>query len=307
MDLSDTQVLPEAPAPAVVPATATAAEQCDQCGAPAERNQRYCVFCGAKRRHVDDPAARYLATGTSRTRTSGGRRPVRAAGSRWSSLGVALAIAVIPVAVGLGVLVGRASTGNDAKLIAALRAQKPEIINTGGGGGGATTTATSQPVVLSSTFPLQRGYSVELQTLPSGTTQSTVNSDEAAAKSKGATGVGLISQQDFTVKPSPAAGAYVIYSGAFTSKSKAEQALAKLKKRFPKAAVIQVQSVSASVAGGGQVLTKTSYGTANQITGLKVTKSQLNTGKQVVTHIQQTEGKSYVNAQRGLPSQISIP
>lgn len=284
-----------------------AAEQCDQCGAPAERNQRYCVFCGAKRRHVNDPAGRYLATGSSRARISVGRRQPRR-DSRWSSLAVALAIAVIPVAVGVGVLIGRASTGGDAKLIAALRAQKPEIINTGGGATGASATPTSQPVALSSDFPLQRGYSVELQTLPgNGTSQSTVNSDEAAARAKGATGVGLISQQDFNVKPRPPAGAYVIYSGAFTSKQKAEQALAKLKKHFPAATVIQVQSLAAGVAGGGQVLTRTSYGTANQIAGFHVTKTQLSSGKQVVQHIQKTEGKNYVNAQRGLPSQISIP
>ena len=44
---------------------------------------------------------------------------------------MALALAMVPVAVGLGVLVGRASTSGDSKLIAALRAQKPEVITTG--------------------------------------------------------------------------------------------------------------------------------------------------------------------------------
>ena len=306
MSVSETKVVPE---PSEAPTPAPASEQCNQCGAPAERNQRYCVFCGATRRHVEDPAARHLATGTSRSRTVVARRSGQPAGSRFSSLTLALVIAVIPLAVGLGVLVGRASVGGDGKLIAALRAQKPEIINTGGGSGAVDTAATSPPVALSSSFPLQQGYSVELRTLPSsGTNQTTVNSAEAAARAKGATGVGLITQQDFSVKPAPPSGAFVIYSGAYTSRSKAEQALAKLKEHFPGASVIQVKSLSAGAASGaGKVLSKTSYGTANQITGFHTTKAQLNSGQQVVKHIQQTEGKSYVNAQRGLPSQISIP
>jgi len=301
MTVSETEVLPKTPASAV------AGEQCNQCGAPAENGQRYCVVCGAKRRHVDDPAASYLATRTSRSRAAVSRRAARPPGSRGSSLALALVIAVIPLAVGLGVLVGRASMGGDGRLIAALRAEKPEIINTGGGSGSTTAASRTQPVALSSNFPLAQGYAVELRTLPgSGTDQATVNSAEAAARAKGATGVGLISQQSFSVTPRPPSGAYVIYSGAFTARSAAEKALAKLRKRFPTAIVIRVGSLGA-VSGAGQVLSKTSYGSATQIAGLHVTKTQLSSGKQVVQHIQQTEGKSYVNAQRGLPSQISIP
>lgn len=308
------QVPPEAADTATMPTTATSTsppastfEQCDQCGAPVEQNQRYCVVCGGRRRHVHDPAARYLATSTSRSRTSTERRQARS-GPRSSGLAVALVVAVIPLAVGLGVLVGRASNGGDAKLIAALKAQKPEIINTGGSSSGVSTD-TAQTTPLSSSFPLQQGYSVELQTLPaSGTDQSTVSAAEAAARAKGAQSVGLITPQGFSVKPSPPSGDYVIYSGAFTTRASAEKALSRLNKHFHSALVIQVKSATATGAtAGGKVLSKTSYGTATQITGFHATKSQLNAGKQVVTHIQQTEGKSYVQAQQGLPSQISIP
>jgi hypothetical protein len=190
-------------------------EQCDHCAAPVERAQRYCVGCGTHRRHVHDPAARYLATITARTRaTSTANRPPAAANRRSHGLGVAIAFVLIPLAVGVGVLVGRASTSGDAKLIAALRAQRPEIITTGASP--AATPVASAPV----------------KSKPSRRTRA---------------------------------------------------------------------------AGGGKALSTTAFGTAHQVVGSKPTASQLATGARVVQHIQQTQGKSYVGSQRGLPDQISVP
>ena len=160
---------------------------------------------------------------------------------------------------------------------------------------------------LSSTFPLQSGWTIELQALPAAS-QSSVSAAEAAARAKGAPGVGLIATHDFRLTPAPSSG-YVIYSGAYHTKAAAQQALAKLGHRFASAQVIQVRSISAgaSATGGGRVLATSVYGTAHQIAGSRPTSSQLAAGSHVVQHIQQTQGKSYVNAQRGLPDQISIP
>src|SRR5437763_8068520 len=93
-------------------------EQCDQCGAAVDGAQRYCVACGAHRRHVRDPAARYLAT---RPRSSSGARPPASPRQGTSSLLTAVIVAAVPLAIGLGVLVGRSSNNNDGKLLAALR------------------------------------------------------------------------------------------------------------------------------------------------------------------------------------------
>jgi hypothetical protein len=284
-------------------------EQCEHCGAPVDQAQRYCVSCGAHRRHVHDPAARYLTAVSASARA--GHRAAGAVGRGRRPLGLAMALllAVVPLAVGLGVLVGRASTSGDQQLIAALRSQKPEIITAGGGVAGSSTTPVSTSA-LTSDFPLQSGYAVELSTLPaSGTDQASVTSAERAARAKGASHVGLITQHDFHVTPSPPPGAYVIYSGAYGSKALADQALAKLGHRFPGAKVIRVQAsgTSGSPAGGGKVLTQSVYGTAHQIAGSTPNAAQLATGRQLVQQIQQTQGKSYVNAQRGLPDQISIP
>jgi len=59
---------------------ANAYETCEQCAAPVESAQRYCVNCGTRRRHVDDPAARFMSAATKPA-------PVRAA--RRASAGAA--------------------------------------------------------------------------------------------------------------------------------------------------------------------------------------------------------------------------
>lgn len=282
-------------------------DQCEGCGAAVDHAQRYCVVCGTHRRNVRDPAARYHATRGGRSRSAPGE-PAKSKGSRPSNLLTALILALIPLAIGLGVLVGRASNNGDAKLLAALETQRGQAAASGSAATGPSAQTSSS--TLASTFKLQSGYAVELQTLPaSGTTGSSVLSAESSARAKGAADVGLILQSDDKVTPAPPAGSYVIYSGSFKTSALASQALSKLKGRFPHAVVIHVQSSSsvASGAGPGKVLARTKYGTANQIAGTKITQTQLNQGAAVVKSIQKKIGKSYVNSQKNLPSQISVP
>jgi hypothetical protein len=285
-------------------------ETCEHCDAPVEAAQRYCVVCGTRRRHVHDPAARFISRATAHSRAAArpGASPARTR-RRNPGLGTALALAVIPVAVAVGVVLGRGSVNTDAKLLAALRAQKPEVVTVGGGAGNAAAASTTQQVqTLTSDFPLQSGYSVELSTLPGSSHLAAVNAAEKAAKAKGATDVGLVTQNDYKITPKPKAGTDVIYAGAYTTKPEAERALAKLKAKFPHAQVIALSSASASsTAGAGKVLAKTQYGTATQATGFKATKASLAQGAQVVNKVAKTLGKSYVGAQTGLPSQVSVP
>ncbi len=287
-------------------------EHCEQCDAPVDHAQRYCVVCGTHRRHVHDPAARYLSTVARRSR-SAGPRPASARRGTSPRLATALALAVIPIAVGLGVLVGRASTSGDAKLIAALKAQKPEVITTTVGGAAATAgpaaaaRTASTVSALTSSFPLRSGYAVELQTLPLRTGESAVTKAQQADAAKGAPHPGLIMQRDYRVTPTPAAGDYVIYSGAYKTKAAAQRALATLRKKFAEAKVIEVQPVGASATPTTKVLAKTQYGSAHQVAGYQPSQGQVAAGGQVVQKIQQAAGKSYVDQQRGLPDAISVP
>jgi len=287
-------------------------EHCEQCDAPVDHAQRYCVVCGTRRRHVHDPAARYMSKVAGRNRAAPGQRPATKRSRTSSGLGVAALLAMVPLAVGLGVLVGRASTNGDAKLIAALRAQKPQVITTSVAGAAPATSsapaASATTVVnLTSTFPLQSGYSVQLQTLPAHTSQAAVTTAEHAAAAKGAAHPGLIVQRDFRVTPSPPAGDYVIYAGAYHSKAEAEHALSALHKKFPAAKVIQVQAAGTSAAPTTKVLAKTQYGSAHQVAGYQPSQQQVAVGGQIVQKIQQAAGKGYVNSQRGLPDAISVP
>jgi hypothetical protein len=138
---------------------------------------------------------------------------------------MALLIATLPVAISIGVLVGRSSTSGDSQLVSALRSQRPQIITTAGAGAGSVSAA---PV------------------------------------------------------------------GAAAAATRAR--------------AIRAQAVGPSAAaGGGRVLARSVYGAAHQIAGSHASTADLSSGRRVVQRIQQTQGKSYVNAQRGLPDQISVP
>ena len=288
-------------------------ETCEYCDAPVEASQRYCVVCGTRRKHVYDPAARFLSETAGRHRTA---RSPRASSSprRSAGLGLALALAAIPLAVAAGVLIGRPGSDVNSKLLAAIRAQKPPVVNvTGGSAGGATDAsastqaATSAPVArLTSSFGLQTGYAVELQTLPgSGTTEASVAAAERNARKRGASAVGLINQSDFKVTPAPPAGDYVIYSGQYSSSSAASSALAKLKHAFPSAKVISVRSATAAAAA--PVLSSTQYGSAHQISGFQPSTTQLNQGAKIVNQESKEENGNYTKSQQGLPDAISVP
>lgn len=291
-------------------------QPCDTCGSPLDERQRYCVACGTRRKHANDPAARFLSAATRRRRSSASGAPVARRRSGSTSLATAAGIALIPLALGAGVLIGRSSAGGDSKLIAALHAEKAPVIQyTGGGGAGAASTgatsssaapaATTPANPPTSTFKLSRGYVVQLGTLPSSSSQSAATRAEKADQSKGATGLGVVAQSGFTLTPSPPSGDYVIYSGSYSSKSEAARALAKLKGKFPSAKVVEVQAIGSSSKGAGKPLTKTRYGTAHQVTGYKPSSQALAQGSQAAQHDSHSTGTTASGA--GLPDQVAVP
>jgi hypothetical protein len=287
-------------------------QPCDSCGAPLDEQQRYCVACGTRRRHANDPAARFLAAATRRQRTpSAATAHGVARGRRSASLATAALIAVIPLALGAGVLIGRSSAGGDGKLIAALKAQKAPVIEYSGtarppaaSSVQAVSTASARPV---STFKLSHGYAIELSTLPASTTRTVATKAEQAATAKGAPAVGLIAQSDFTVKPSPPAGAYVIYSGSYSTAQAAQRGLSKLKQKFPGAQVIIIKSVTmaSSSSVGGKVLSRTHFGTAHQVTSYKPTAAALSQGSAVAKQDSHSTGKAASGV--GLPDVVAVP
>jgi hypothetical protein len=155
MQLTDSSQSPAATAAQVAPAESATIQQCDECGAPVDKDQRYCVSCGAHRRHVNDPAARYLSQATARSRSSKVAATSAKAprdGARSRGLALALAIAIIPVAAAAGVIAGRSSNSNDAKLIQALDRRQSAVAAT------STTTVPAATARSASTQTQTAGH-----------------------------------------------------------------------------------------------------------------------------------------------------
>lgn len=115
-----------------------ASEPCEECGAPMDPQQRYCVNCAARRGNGANPASRYFATMSKRA-----RRPLARPAAKQSPTSRAAAVAffaLLPLAVALGIVVGRSGSGGDDDSDALLQAlrERPAATATAG-----TATATA--------------------------------------------------------------------------------------------------------------------------------------------------------------------
>ena len=332
---SPTEILPESPAlrrrgpqavpasrPAAAPALAPAGGEpaptpgsashllCEECRAPVDPDQRYCVRCGARQTHAANPAIGYFASAAAARRTartgprSSGRAPL-----------YGLFFMLLPLAVAIGVVVGRSNSNDNAALLAVLRNQKPIVVTTGGTGAAATSAGTSAATTPAATASapssstLAAGYVVKLQTLPvSGATQASATAAESAATAKGATKVGLINPTNTTTTPAQGSSNYVIYSGFYTTKAAANQALSRLKAKFPSAQVVAVAPVSASSAttSGATANPKSVPTSATKIPN-KPTAASLQQGAAIVRKLSSQTGKNYEHTQDNLPPIITVP
>jgi hypothetical protein len=117
-------------------------EPCEECGAPLDPQQRYCVNCAARRGNGANPSSRYFAAMSKKARRPLTRPPAKAGGgSRAAAVGF---FALLPIAVALGVVVGRSDSGSsdNEALLQALRQQEAATA-TASSSAGATQTATA--------------------------------------------------------------------------------------------------------------------------------------------------------------------
>src|SRR3954447_13311601 len=87
----------------------TSYEPCEECGAPMDPQQRYCVNCAARRGNGANPSSRYFAAMSKRA-----RRPLGQPAEKQSPTSRAAAVsffALLPIAVAIGVVVGRSGSG----------------------------------------------------------------------------------------------------------------------------------------------------------------------------------------------------
>jgi hypothetical protein len=105
-------------------------EPCEECGAPLDPQQRYCVECAARRGNGSNPASRYFAAMSKKSRRPLTKSQAKApgGGSRAAAVGF---FALLPIAVALGVVVGRSGSGdsNEEALLKALhQAESQQVV-----------------------------------------------------------------------------------------------------------------------------------------------------------------------------------
>jgi hypothetical protein len=123
--------------------TQTGYEPCDECGSPLDAQQRYCVECGARRGNGANPASRYFATMSKRARRPLTGPPKRPPASRAAAVGF---FALLPIAVALGVVVGRSDSGgsDEAALLRALKQSETQAQTATAGNATKQPTASTQ-------------------------------------------------------------------------------------------------------------------------------------------------------------------
>jgi hypothetical protein len=255
-------------------------------------DQRYCLECGERRTEMssvlaggpprsDAPAARATAPPPS---PPGDHGPSL---QRNNLLTVIAGVGVLMLAMGVGVLIGRAGGSKPVQGAA-------QVITVPSPGAGTATPAATESFT-SDWPPGTIGYTVQLQALPqAGTPISAVQAAKAVASAKGAKSVGALKSEEFRSLPS---GNYVIYSGVYHKKAEAEKALKGLRKSFPGASVISVSSRgSGSAAGSGSTPGGSSSGSGSNLS---------NPAPPTVLESKPKKGQSYEQKSKNLPNVIS--
>ncbi len=225
---------------------------CANCGASIADDQRYCLECGVRQVQArSEFLTRFTPAALGPGLQAAGAQASPAANGRSTNATTIAGVGVLLLAMGVGVLIGRAGGGKTATAPAqVISVASSGAATTGapaaGGGGASGAGATEVPEDWTAG---KIGYTVQLQTFSTSSAQaSEVTAAKSGAQSKGATGVGILLSSNFTSLP---ADQYVIYSGDDSSEGQAKQALASLKAKFPAAAVIHVSGGSSVSAGAG--------------------------------------------------------
>ncbi|MHB8235127.1 MAG: hypothetical protein ACYDHT_10800, partial [Solirubrobacteraceae bacterium] len=212
---------------------------------------------------------------------------------RSNAVTVIAGVGVLLLAMGVGVLIGRAGAGTKSPAA-------PQVINVAtapsAGTGGASGAGGSETTTFTSDWPAgTSGYTVQLQTLPQAGTQTTgVEAAKTEDASKGAKAVGALKSDEFGLP----AGNYVIYSGVYHKKSEAEKAKAQLKKSFPNASVIKV-----SPSGGAASPTTKASPKAGG-SGASGAPPSHQPPKKAAEELSKSGGKSYEEKSKNLPNVV---
>lgn len=270
-------------------------------------DQRYCLECGERRM----PMSSVLFGGTTAAASTGegpspatvppsppgaappGPTPSGGAPQHNPTLTVLAGVGVLLLAMGVGVLIGRAGSPKQA-------AAPTQAITVEPGGSSGTATGGSSEATFTSSWPTgTSGYTVQLQTLPASSAVSAVEAAKTSASAKGAKAVGALKSEEFSSLPS---GSYVIYAGVYTTRRQAEKALPGLRKSFPGAKVVKVASSGAS--GSKESEPSSSSSSSSSSPGGTGNNGGKPASPSVLNGLKGAKGKSYEEKSKSLPDVV---
>jgi len=287
------------------PQSAAAAAACAGCGAALAEDQRYCLQCGER---IAPPSSVLIGGVPSSTagaapsmqtaRVPPGYSPPRTAGGqdsgerRGNAVTIIAGVGVLLLAMGVGVLIGRSGSSKS-------NAPVTPVINVATAPASATAPAAAEAAFASDWPQGTSGYTVELQALPSATTQlSAVEAAKNAASAKGAKSVGALKSDEFSGLP---AGDFIVYSGVYKKQAEASKAAKGLQKSFSGVKVIHIASAGgskASAAGSGAAATPAGK------SGVGASESHP-APPSVIENLRKHKGKSYEEESKNLPNVVS--
>jgi hypothetical protein len=266
---------------------------CSSCGAPIAEDQRYCLECGERQM----PRSSFLLGGPqagSSTAAAPSAPPTPPKGvdddsaSRRSATLTGLAgIGLLLLAMGVGVLIGRAGDSKGGT-------SAPQVITVGSVGGTAAASTAAGEATFTSDWPAgTTGYTVQLQNLPSSSSVTAVEAAKSAASAKGASAVGALKAEEFSILTS---SGFVIYSGDYRKKSEAEKAKAGLAASFPAAKVVEVSNKSSSSEPAAATKTGSGKGVGESLNNPAPAST--------LKSLKGAKGKSYEEKSKNLPDVI---
>jgi hypothetical protein len=280
-----------------------AAASCASCGSALAEDQRYCLQCGERTAPPSSvllggpPSAAAAAEPATAQLVPPGYPPPGVPGAqgggerRGNAVTIIAGVGVLLLAMGVGVLIGRSSNSKSSAPLA------PQVISVGSAPASGATAASGE-VAFTSDWPEgTSGYAVQLQVLPSATTQvSAVEAAKSAASAKGAKSVGALKSDEFSSLP---AGNYIVYSGVYKKQAEASKAAKSLKKSFPAASVIHISAGAAKPSAAGSTST-----TTPAKSGAGASESHP-APPSVAEELHKTKGKSYEEKSKNLPDVVS--
>ena len=283
----------DAPTAMARPAYGPHGEPCANCGALLARDQRYCLECGTRRAGMAAMLTPREATTEIVTEPAAAAPPA----SPWRlDAGLLAGVGCLLLALLVGVLIGRSGKDDTAQ-----RASSPQVITVPGAGGAAGAAATAAFV---SDWPAgKRGFTVQLQMLPKASADAAeVAAAKQAASAKGAQDVGALDSDSYgTLDP----GDYVVFSGTFSDRKAATDALGKLESSFPDAKVVEVAGTGAAAAKPSKATAKKDQAATGKTK--KPSAAEQAAGAKAIQDIQNASGKDYSKKSAKLPDQLATP